>query len=105
MLLFVRNPYFAAIKAGLKTFEVRAGTRYARVAVGDKLSINGRFSVIVVRREAHATIESLIEALKDSNYPLTKAQVIDCYPNGPKEYYIFWFEAPPPEHSMQVCMF
>jgi hypothetical protein len=94
LLLFVRNPYFAAIRDGLKTFEVRAGSRYSRLDTGDSLSINGRFAVRITRRDIHISAASLIRALRSSSYPLTHQQIDACYPGLEGPYYVFWFDAP-----------
>jgi hypothetical protein len=94
MLLHVRNPYYSAIRDGLKTFEVRAGSRYARLDVGDTLSINGQFTVRVVRRETFATCDLLVCALATSAYPLTREAVDACYPGIDGPYFVFWFDPP-----------
>ena len=93
-LLFVRNPYAAAILEGRKTFEVRAGAKYANVKAGEHLSINGRLRVEVTRVDRYDDAESLVNALRDSAFPLTRNDVSDCYPGVASGFYVFHFTPP-----------
>ena len=60
MLLFVKQRFVDQIRAGTKTFELRAGSRYSKIRPGDSLSINGRFRVTVERVETYPTLDSLL---------------------------------------------
>lgn len=88
MLLFVRKLYVNQIRAGQKRFEIRAGSKYANVKVGDSLSINGHFRVSVTRVDSH-TRESLIAAMPD-----WKDAIESCYPDNPGPYFVFHFKPP-----------
>jgi ASC-1-like (ASCH) protein len=90
MLLFVRKKYSDAIRAGLKTFEIRAGKRYSKVRPGDQLSINGQFRVEVRRVEAHGTLRALIDA-----FPALADDIAACYPDAPGPFFVFHFRPPP----------
>ena len=81
MLLFVRNPYFAAIKAGEKRYELRAGARYRNLRVGDQLSINGRFRVTITRIQRFETAEDASRASRQAGYFVSVAAIRACYPN------------------------
>ena len=93
MLLFVRNPYFAAIKAGEKRYELRAGARYSHVKAGDWLSINGFFRVRVTRVERFDHAEEASRASSATGYYLSVAAIRACYP-GDQAMYLFYFSAP-----------
>ena len=88
MLLFVRRQYVEQIRAGLKTFEIRAGAKYRGVREGDSLSINGQFRLIVTRVEEH-TRGSLLTALPD-----WADAVESCYPGDVDTFYVFHFKPP-----------
>ena len=82
MLLFVRNPYYAAIKAGTKRYELRAGPRYRNVKAGDELSINGRFRVRVTRVERFDRAEEASRASRAAGYYLSVPAIRACYPDA-----------------------
>ena len=93
MMLFVKGPFAEAIRAGRKTLEIRAGTRYARIAPGDRLSINGRFRVRVLGVER---VETRAEALKTlrgrhtlagcATAELLREALRNCYPDDRGPY-------------------
>ena len=82
MLLFVRNPYYAAIKAGTKRYVLRAGARFRNVKVGDELSINGRFRVRVTRVERFDRAEEASRASRAAGYYLSVPAIRACYPDS-----------------------
>lgn len=86
MLLFVRKQYADAIRQGTKPFEIRAGSRYAKVKKGDLLSINGHFQVRVIKVDNHSRA-SILKALPD----WTEA-IESCYANHPGPYFVFHLE-------------
>jgi ASC-1-like (ASCH) protein len=89
VLLFVRKQYSDAIRDGSKRFEIRAGSRYGKIAVGDSLSINGHFRVTVDAVDPH-TRESLIAAMPD-----WRDAIESCYPGDyPGPYFVFHFKPP-----------
>lgn len=59
MLLFTKKIHANRLRSGRKTIELRSGSRYQNVTVGDGLSINGRFSVEVVERFLFSTTQEL----------------------------------------------
>jgi ASC-1-like (ASCH) protein len=91
MLLFVRNPYYAAIREGTKRYEMRAGHRYRNIRVGDQLSINGRFRVTVSRVEIFDRAEEASRASSAAGYYLSVAAIRACYPEGSGPIYFFHF--------------
>ena len=93
MLLFVRNPYFAAIKAGEKRYELRAGARYRNLRVGDQLSINGRFRVTITRIQRFETAEDASRASRQAGYFVSVAAIRACYPNV-SSMVMFQFDPP-----------
>lgn len=93
MLLFVRNPYFAAIKAGEKRYELRAGSRYRNLAVGDSLSINGRFRVRIHRVDHFTSAEEASRATSAAGYYLSVAAIRACYP-ADRSMTMFHFDPP-----------
>lgn len=66
MLLFIRQKYVDQIRAGLKTWEVRAGKRYRNIQPGSVLSLNGRERVTVTRVEQGTAEEIAARGLIDS---------------------------------------
>ena len=94
MLLFVRNPYYGAIKAGLKRYELRSGARYANVKPGDTLSINGRFRVLIEAVEVCLSERAALAACARSGYPLTSADIRACYPDA-RDLRLFHFSLMP----------
>ena len=82
MLLFVRNPYYAAIVEGRKRFELRAGTRYRNLVVGSQVSINGRFRKTVKRIERFSRPEEASRASRKAGYYLSVAAIRACYPDA-----------------------
>ena len=96
MLLFVRKEYAVQIASGVKTFEIRAGSRYRNIAPGRILSINGQQRVEVTRVERH-TRESLLAALPD-----WAAAVESCYPDNPGPYFVLHFR-PAEEHAYNTA--
>ena len=93
MLLFVRNPYFAAIKAGEKRYELRAGSRYRNLRVGDSLSINGRFRVRIRRVEHFTRAEEASRASSAAGYYLSVPAIRACYP-ADQPMTMFHFDPP-----------
>ncbi len=90
MLLFVRNPYYGAIKSGEKRFELRAGKRYSHVRPGDELSINGKFRVRVKRVERFDRPGEASRATSLAGYYLSVAAIRACYPDT-SELFLFHF--------------
>lgn len=66
MLLFIRQKYIDQIRAGLKTWEIRAGMRYRNIRPGSVLSLNGRERVTVTRVEQGTAEEIAARGLIDS---------------------------------------
>jgi len=91
MLLFVRNPYYAAIRDGVKRYELRSGSRYRNVRVGDSLSINGRFHKIVRKIEHFDRAEEASRASSAAGYYLSVAAIRACYPDA-QPLVMFHFE-------------
>ncbi len=90
MLLFVRNPYYAAICSGAKRYEMRAGSRYRNLRAGDQLSINGRFRVTISRVEVFARPEEASRASSAAGYFLSVPAIRACYPDsGPIYFFHF----------------
>jgi ASC-1-like (ASCH) protein len=89
MLLFVRKPYVDAIRAGSKTFEIRCGARYRNVHIGDSLSINGHFRVMVTSVDRYATQRAIVRAMPD-----WAAAIRDCYADASGPYFVFHFNTP-----------
>jgi len=83
VLLFVKKVYADAIRNGTKTIEIRRGSRYSKIKVGDVLSINGSFSVAV------SQIEIVNHA---SNLPFP---VSDCYSSEDGPFYLFHLQPKP----------
>ena len=81
MLLFVRNPYYQAVKDGTKRYELRAGSRYRNIRVGDALSINGHFRKIVRKIEHFDRAEEASRASSAAGYYLSVAAIRACYPD------------------------
>lgn len=98
VLLFVRKRYIDEIRAGTKRFEIRAGIKYAKVRVGDDLSINGRFRVTVTRVEVYATLDALCTAM-----PAIATDATACYPDVAGPFYVFHFNPPGDAPSVTVA--
>ena len=94
MLLFVRNPYYAAICRGEKRYELRAGGRYRNVKPGDTLSINGRFRVLVEAVEVCRSLQAAIDASELAKWPVTAEAIRACYPDA-EEFRLFHFSRIP----------
>jgi hypothetical protein len=75
MLLFVRNPYYRDILSGAKRFEMRCGPRYRNLAIGTRLSLNGRERAIVTRIERFARPEEASRASSAAGYYLSVAAI------------------------------
>ena len=82
MLLFVRNPYYAAIREGSKRYELRCGARYRNLRVGDELSINGRFRKRIRKIERFSRPEEASRASSAAGYYLSVAAIRACYPQA-----------------------
>lgn len=64
MLLFVRKRFADLLHSGVKTLEIRAGSRYARIEPGHILAVNGRqFRLRVTRVERFETRRELHDGL------------------------------------------
>jgi len=92
-LLFVKGPFAEAIRAGRKTLEIRAGARYAQIARGDSLSINGHFRVRVLdveraetRAEAMKTLRGRHTLAGCATADILRAALRDCYPDDRGPY-------------------
>ena len=101
MLLFVKRPFAEAIRTGQKTLEIRAGARYARIAPGDTLSINGRFRVRVLSVERVETRVELLKALRGRHEQAGCATAAslrdalrDCYPDERGPYIVLSIGTP-----------
>ena len=88
MLLFVKKRFVEQIRSAEKTYEVRLGARYRGIRPGDKLSINGHFSVQVIRVDVHDRA-ALLAAL-----PISETDLADCYGAADGPFYVFHFMPP-----------
>lgn len=96
MLLFVKKHYADLMRAGAKTLEIRAGTRYRNVHVGCVISINGRDRYRVTARQDFDTIDQLIEATQHAFRRIGiatmieyRSRLLECYPDGSGPFFVW----------------
>jgi len=97
MLFFVKKLFCDQIKSGTKIIEIRAGRRYRNISIGQHLSINGHFSVIVTSTRKFNRKSQLFDFLKSrhekagfNSLTSAKRAFSSLYPEAQGPYFAFY---------------
>ncbi len=96
MMIFVRKRFADLLRSGVKTLEIRAGSRYAGIRPGHVLAVNGRqFRLIVTgverfetRAQLHDTLAPRYRAAGFDSLADMREALLSCYPHETPPYTI-----------------